>query len=387
MTAKSTSVIDQIPAEIRADIYAHVMSSPDAEVAGILVGRVDRVGGRADVRGTIRADYAVGEHASVTFTHETWDRVIAQQEEHFPSERIVGWYHSHPNFGIFLSEHDRFIHNNFFSDGFHLAYVVDPIRKREGMFGWRGGELVELEEREVPTGESGELVAAEHRLTLGLDDLDVEPLETDDPLAAPPAGGVLIAVGDEAAPAGYAAGGGAGASVGAGLAAGAAGAGSAAAAPRATIVDDGAVRRRRLLIAGAAAVLVLGGAGAALLGGGETETSVGTPEKGVSLQEANRAAKQLTSDGDAAAAALKDAMAQTQPTPTPTAKPVAPVTEGDGPVQGGPTIEGGGPSGGGPSGGGPSGGGPSGGGPSGGGPSGGGPSSGDESGTFGGGAR
>ncbi len=31
-----------------------------------------------------------------------------------PNIDIVGWYHTHPSFGIFLSHHDLFIHQNFF---------------------------------------------------------------------------------------------------------------------------------------------------------------------------------------------------------------------------------------------------------------------------------
>jgi len=33
----------------------------------------------------------------------------------FADKKIVGWYHSHPGFGIFLSEYDLFIHRNFFT--------------------------------------------------------------------------------------------------------------------------------------------------------------------------------------------------------------------------------------------------------------------------------
>ena len=62
-------------------------------------------------------------------------------ERDHPEQQIVGWYHSHPGFGIFLSEHDLFIHRNFFSGAAQIALVVDPLQGHEGVFGWQGDEI------------------------------------------------------------------------------------------------------------------------------------------------------------------------------------------------------------------------------------------------------
>ena len=81
----------------------------------MLVGTVDRSAGRVTVSGVVPATTAIGRVASLTFTHETWDEVDREMAAHFPELEIVGWYHSHPRFGIFLSSHDLLIHENFFS--------------------------------------------------------------------------------------------------------------------------------------------------------------------------------------------------------------------------------------------------------------------------------
>src|SRR5207244_1370502 len=60
------------------------------------------------------------------------------------NSRIVGWYHSHPDFGIFLSDRDCFIHENFFSGPGQVAYVFDPVRDLEGMFAWQNGKPTPL---------------------------------------------------------------------------------------------------------------------------------------------------------------------------------------------------------------------------------------------------
>lgn len=42
--------------------------------------------------------------------------------------RIIGWWHSHPNFGCFLSSTDVETQQYFFPESYQVALVVDPIR-------------------------------------------------------------------------------------------------------------------------------------------------------------------------------------------------------------------------------------------------------------------
>jgi proteasome lid subunit RPN8/RPN11 len=143
-------MIDDLPYDVRESIYDHVFSSDDIEVGGVLVGSVGD-DGIAQVQGMIPALEAQGSRASVTFTHDAWEEIIGVQERDFPdSPTIVGWYHSHPGFGVFLSEHDMFIHENFFTEPFHVAFVVDPQDETEGMFGWQDGRIVRLEDGRTP---------------------------------------------------------------------------------------------------------------------------------------------------------------------------------------------------------------------------------------------
>jgi hypothetical protein len=81
----------------------------------------------------------------VTFTQEAWVRIHEEKDRKYSGQAIVGWYHSHPGFGVFLSDHDLFIHKHFFSDPGNLAWVYDPHSDEEGCFGWNGGEVRRLE--------------------------------------------------------------------------------------------------------------------------------------------------------------------------------------------------------------------------------------------------
>ena len=76
--------------------------------------------------------------ASVTYTPESWRYMNDRLAELYPDDSavIVGWYHTHPGFGIFLSGMDQFIHHNFFTQLWHVALVLDPLARRSGFFSW-----------------------------------------------------------------------------------------------------------------------------------------------------------------------------------------------------------------------------------------------------------
>ncbi len=48
--------------------------------------------------------------------------------------RIIGWWHSHPNLGCFLSSTDLLTQKYFFPKEYQVALVVDPIRNEFEFF-------------------------------------------------------------------------------------------------------------------------------------------------------------------------------------------------------------------------------------------------------------
>lgn len=126
------------------DIRAHGRSSPEVEVCGVLVGNAydDDNGAGCYIAANIRGNGAEGRNAQVTFTSDTWAHINTMMDNRYADERIVGWYHTHPGFGIFLSEMDLFIHRNFFAEPWQIAYVDDPKGDDRGVFVWENGEPV-----------------------------------------------------------------------------------------------------------------------------------------------------------------------------------------------------------------------------------------------------
>jgi proteasome lid subunit RPN8/RPN11 len=123
-------------------IWRHASENVSIEICGVLVGRWERdaAGPFAVVSDRIRCDTAKSGFAEVTFTHEAWGKINAEMDTKFADLSIVGWYHSHPDFGVFLSDRDTFIHQHFFSGAGQIAHVVDPVRKVDGVFAWHEGK-------------------------------------------------------------------------------------------------------------------------------------------------------------------------------------------------------------------------------------------------------
>lgn len=130
-------------------IERHALRDTSVELGGILLGKecVDEKTALPFVMVTkaLEAKHYENTQASFTYTHDSWEEITRERDRLHPDLDIVGWYHTHPDFGIFLSGHDQFIHRHFFAQPLQVAYVVDPIRQTRGFFQWRDGELEEVE--------------------------------------------------------------------------------------------------------------------------------------------------------------------------------------------------------------------------------------------------
>lgn len=151
MVRKASPVRYSITPKVMAEIEEHAYSTLTAEVGGMLMGTVDK--GVTKIVGFIPALSASAEQVTLTFTHDVWEEILKLAAKQFPKHAIVGWYHTHPTFGVFLSEYDLFIQENFFGADGHLALVIDPVQGTYGWFAKTGkGKIGVFEEGLTQTG-------------------------------------------------------------------------------------------------------------------------------------------------------------------------------------------------------------------------------------------
>ncbi len=147
VVGKVGGVAAGLPVFVHLDTVATILSAlpsdKPVEAGGLLVGCncADTQGKYLLITDAIPATLAEGQRLCLTFTHQAWDQMLTHKHCEFPDELIVGWYHTHPGLGVFLSGPDLFIHQHFFSDPMQVALVIDPPDFTWGMFCWQEGGL------------------------------------------------------------------------------------------------------------------------------------------------------------------------------------------------------------------------------------------------------
>jgi proteasome lid subunit RPN8/RPN11 len=113
-------------------IWGHVNENPRVESGGVLVGHPFR-----DFDGLVTFVVVV-----TAIRHDSHNRSVghftvgpseiagarSKWKKDHPGLISVGWYHSHPGHGLFLSPQDMTIMHSIYNASWHLALVVDPQR-------------------------------------------------------------------------------------------------------------------------------------------------------------------------------------------------------------------------------------------------------------------
>jgi proteasome lid subunit RPN8/RPN11 len=121
------------------DMQWHALSDTKVELGGVLLGGQyvdDDDAPFVVISDNLRAHHYEATKGSFKFTHDTWEQITREREQ-FPDElQMVGWYHTHPDWGVFLSGMDMFICDHFFNRPLDVALVIDPCRQDRGFFQW-----------------------------------------------------------------------------------------------------------------------------------------------------------------------------------------------------------------------------------------------------------
>lgn len=168
-----------VPRAILSETVEHVLSSPEKETGGFLLGRFRRHLDSRDVA-TVVTGYlpsrAEGTATRLSFTPECWTAARSAIALRGSGEALVGWVHSHivdelcrncaeekrrvcPLASGFFSEHDRTVHRVVFPRAYQFALVVNLSAgtTTHSCFGWRDGAIaargfhVDREREEVLT--------------------------------------------------------------------------------------------------------------------------------------------------------------------------------------------------------------------------------------------
>jgi len=143
MPTTVTKPCDKCPVYVERTVIEQIKKygavNRQCEVCGVLLGNLCLT---PDNEWIVVVDRIVlGKHAehsqgSVTFTELTWKYIDEKMDKYYPHKTIVGWFHTHPSFGIFFSQDDLLVHRMGFRNEWQVAYVYDPVRNEDGWFLW-----------------------------------------------------------------------------------------------------------------------------------------------------------------------------------------------------------------------------------------------------------
>lgn len=125
----------------------HVKEDKNVECGGVLVGSPFQTSDHKTVfviiKDVIRNESRDRSVVHFTVSPEEVKRTRKYIAENCAGEMAIGWYHSHPGHGIFLSGLDMTIVKGVYNAPWNIAWVIDSIRQQEGVFyGADGAPLV-----------------------------------------------------------------------------------------------------------------------------------------------------------------------------------------------------------------------------------------------------
>ncbi len=129
------------------EVYEHVQKYAKTdikkELGGVFLGsyvqkeecEVLIINGVLDAKHTIQSD------KTLEYTEKTWLAIHRETEAFYPDTQIVGWFHTCPGYGVFLSSNDPFLENNFSDFLWQVGLMIDPISEKQEWFQRKKGDI------------------------------------------------------------------------------------------------------------------------------------------------------------------------------------------------------------------------------------------------------
>ncbi len=128
-------------------LLEHLREDTKVEHGGILFGNAYRdyeYGIYVEITAAVPAPATMGTGVYLEFTAESWLKIMDYAKAAHPDANIVGWYHSHPNLGVFMSGTDMRTQRAFFYHPWCSSIVFDPVRNQIAYFLGEDANMVNI---------------------------------------------------------------------------------------------------------------------------------------------------------------------------------------------------------------------------------------------------
>ena len=123
-------------------IEGHSVSDLRRELGGVLLGHATQSTLTIRVHVAAAIPIQSDDHGPVhfTFNADAWAQLHLDRAERYPQLDVVGWYHTHPDLGVFYSADDIVVHSAAFVLPWQVGLVLDPVRNEMCLVGWNEKE-------------------------------------------------------------------------------------------------------------------------------------------------------------------------------------------------------------------------------------------------------
>lgn len=117
-------------------LYQYARSSVNGEKLAVLMGKTKVVDGQKTVfiSGVVQARFTEKIKGVETITTQSWKYISEEMEKYFPDLKVVGWMHSRPSFGAFVTSRDEAYHKKVFNNDSSVFFVVDPLDRMDRFY-------------------------------------------------------------------------------------------------------------------------------------------------------------------------------------------------------------------------------------------------------------
>lgn len=124
--------------EAEIQLIHHLSIDPYNETGGVFVGQAyfckETNTHYTEIIGSIAAPHTIGNRVHFQLTAESWPDIFKNHKQNYPTTTILGWYHSHPGHGVFLSGTDLNTQRSTFNKVWQISTVYDTLHKDIGYF-------------------------------------------------------------------------------------------------------------------------------------------------------------------------------------------------------------------------------------------------------------
>lgn len=126
------------------------------EIGGFILGKVDKNEHQGKIRYQVILERFVdiepetNNQYQIEFGPAAWSELVRSMDDVYKDQEylLLGWFHTHPGHGLFLSQPDLNIHLTYFKEKYHIALELDSVMNERnpnfefGIFTWKNNQTM-----------------------------------------------------------------------------------------------------------------------------------------------------------------------------------------------------------------------------------------------------